>query len=828
MLNNLLPGGESHPYFEKDGYVVHCDAPIPDCAAQYFGAWMVDPSWLAQAVADVKAGAMVIYQPKAAARESEGPAYLKTADGLATISLVGPMTKGDSSFSGGTSTVRTRRAIRQAAADPNIRGIMLLVDSPGGTAAGTSELGADVAAAARQKPVHAHAEDMMASAAYWVGAQASRVTATPTSLVGSIGTYSVVTDSSGRAAKDGVVVHVLSTGAHKGAGVPGAPVTTDQLRVAQGVVDELNEHFLAAVASGRRMPLERVKQAADGRIYLAQPAMGLGLLDAVESQDAAYAALRAACQGLQAGSPLGAGIAGVAQDVPQDVADTELKADANAPANAAESAHKECEVMAENMVQEQVAPVVPAPVVSAQGVQEPKSDFGDLDRLILRQQRAKAIMARAMHYATGNPDRAEAIKAAAESAVEHDQELRDVEVVLMGLARPVYIPPVKPTELPLATELEAGLALAGNLPNIEKHYGAEVLDRADQKFHRGLTLQETIFVMARSRGWTGHSVKSDLRGALRAAMPARSEIGGPSMAFSTLDLSGILGNVANKFLLSGFMSVERTWRNICSIKNVSDFKTVTSYRLTGKDQYELVAPGGEIHEGTLTEDSFTNKADTYGLRLTIDRRDVINDDLGAITTVPQKLGRGSGLKINDIFWTVFLNNGAFFVDATYGNYISGATTLLGIEGLRQGVVKFLKMTDSDGKPTGIMPAILLSPPDNHAMARQLYTSMEIRAYEAAATTQFATANPYQSQFRPEVSRYISNTNYTGATTTQWYLLADPRELATVEVAFLNGQESPTIETSEADFNVLGIQMRGYHDFGVALQDPKAGIKSAGA
>ena len=84
------------------------------------------------------------------------------------------------------------------------------------------------------------------------------------------------------------------------------------------------------------------------------------------------------------------------------------------------------------------------------------------------------------------------------------------------------------------------------------------------------------------------------------------------------------------------------------------------YRLIGKDQYELVALGGEISSGTLGEEKYTNKADTYGLMLAIDRRDFINDDLGAITTVPRKLGRGSGLKINDVFSTKFLNNAAFF------------------------------------------------------------------------------------------------------------------------------------------------------------------------
>ena len=89
------------------------------------------------------------------------------------------------------------------------------------------------------------------------------------------------------------------------------------------------------------------------------------------------------------------------------------------------------------------------------------------------------------------------------------------------------------------------------------------------------------------------------------------------------------------------------------------------------------------------------------------------------------------------------------------------------------------------------------------------------------------ANPHQGKFRAEVSRYLANSHYTGYSSKAWYLLADPADLPVIEVAFLNGQESPTIETAEADFIVLGIQMRGYHDFGVALQDPRGGVKMKG-
>jgi len=107
----------------------------------------------------------------------------------------------------------------------------------------------------------------------------------------------------------------------------------------------------------------------------------------------------------------------------------------------------------------------------------------------------------------------------------------------------------------------------------------------------------------------------------------------------------------------------------------------------------------------------------------------------------------------------------------------------------------------------------------------LYKSLEIR--DTTSNVRYPVANPHAGKFRPEVSRYLANAQYPGNSDKSWYLLADPSDLPVIEVAFLNGQESPTIETAEADFNVLGVQMRGYHDFGVALQDPKGGVKAKG-
>ena len=275
----------------------------PSCFASYMGPWMIEADWFSRAVAAIKSGVFVVVRPPKAEDAGPGgvaerPAYHRTSDGIAVISAEGPLQKASSKF-GGTSTVAMRRAIRQAVGDAAVRAIMLLVDSPGGTVSGTAELAADIATAARSKPVHAHVEDLAGSAAYWLASQAHRVTATATSQVGGIGTYCVVEDSSGQMAKEGIVVHVIAAGKFKGLGEWGRPITADELAYVQSRIDALNEHFLAGVAAGRRMSMDAVRAVADGRIYIGAEAGRLGLIDAVENQDQAMAAVREAARTAQ-------------------------------------------------------------------------------------------------------------------------------------------------------------------------------------------------------------------------------------------------------------------------------------------------------------------------------------------------------------------------------------------------------------------------------------------------------------------------------------------------------------------------------------------------
>lgn len=267
--------------------------PIEDrllrCAAQHFGPWAVEPYWFIQAVNAVRDGTM---QPRNQAELDAdiGGEYEKQG-GIAKIGIYGQMTKGQSSF-GGTSTVLTRRAIRKAVGDADVGAILLHIDSPGGTVAGTAELAAEVARAHEQKPTHAYIDDLGASAAYWVASQAGRITANAGAMIGSIGSVLTLYDTSGKAEKEGIKVHNISTGPLKGAFTDGTPITPEQLAHAQHLIDELNEQMLTTIKTGRKMRIDSLRKLADGRLFVGQEAVDVGLIDGIESLDDTVGALR--------------------------------------------------------------------------------------------------------------------------------------------------------------------------------------------------------------------------------------------------------------------------------------------------------------------------------------------------------------------------------------------------------------------------------------------------------------------------------------------------------------------------------------------------------
>jgi signal peptide peptidase SppA len=216
------------------------------------------------------------------------PLYATSAAGVAMVSVAGPMMKGYSKYAE-CDTLRVREAVRAATASNDVRAILLVFDSPGGSVAGTQELADDVMAARQVKPVHAFADDCCCSAAYWVASQAERLTINSLGIAGSIGVFCVLEDTSQAAEMAGVKVHVISTGGMKGAAVDGTPITPAILADFQRLIDGTNAHFLAAVSRGRAPLTGDVLQAvATGQVWLGAEAVTLGLADAVGTMQQAH------------------------------------------------------------------------------------------------------------------------------------------------------------------------------------------------------------------------------------------------------------------------------------------------------------------------------------------------------------------------------------------------------------------------------------------------------------------------------------------------------------------------------------------------------------
>ena len=358
----------------------------------------------------------------------------------------------------------------------------------------------------------------------------------------------------------------------------------------------------------------------------------------------------------------------------------------------------------------------------------------------------------------------------------------------------------------------AAAAMVGGL-NVEKDYPEPVLEAAHKR-SRNIGLQEMIVAAARKGGYDGSNrvSASNLRPLLVAA-------------FATHSISNILAATYGKYLLAGFEAVESTWEAISTIRPLSDFKAANGVQLGGGFVYEEVGNDGKLKSADASDATRTIQAKTYGRMSSITRQDIINDDLGALTQVPRRLGRGAALRFNTVFWTAF--------QADNATYYQGASAAggnnLAIGSLETAYQAYGQLTDPDGNPLGVTPQILLVPKGLAITARKLNSSASMIVSSLGSTSSRVVepqANVMQGLLDPVESSYLTTAGTASQST--WWLVANPNDIAAMEVGFLNGQRQPTVEQADADFDTLGIQVRGYFDFGVSKGESRAAYRMAHA
>lgn len=205
-----------------------------------------------------------------------------------------------SAMSGGVSLEQWQKRFDAAMADPEVRAIVLQVDSPGGQVAGTPELAQHIfASRGKGKRIVAMVDTMAASAAYWVATAADEVVVTPSGYVGSVGVFTVHEDRSEQLAQSGVKYTIIKAGKYKAEGSAAEPLSEGTKEYLQAQVDREYKTFVDALARNRDLPVGKVRaDFGEGRLVHSSEARGKGMVDRVATMDETLARLGVGATGI--------------------------------------------------------------------------------------------------------------------------------------------------------------------------------------------------------------------------------------------------------------------------------------------------------------------------------------------------------------------------------------------------------------------------------------------------------------------------------------------------------------------------------------------------
>lgn len=182
-----------------------------------------------------------------------------------------------------TSSEEVVSKIKEATGNPNIKAVVLEIDSGGGSPVGAEEIA--VAMKALGKPSIAWVRESSYSAAYLIASAADTIIASNSSDIGSIGVTMSYVDNAKQNVKDGLTYNQLTTGKYKDTGTPDRALTADERSLIQRDLDIILENFIQAVATNRNLSVAKVTALADGSTMLGRMALRNGLIDQLGTQE---------------------------------------------------------------------------------------------------------------------------------------------------------------------------------------------------------------------------------------------------------------------------------------------------------------------------------------------------------------------------------------------------------------------------------------------------------------------------------------------------------------------------------------------------------------
>ena len=288
---------------------------------------------------------------------------------------------------------------------------------------------------------------------------------------------------------------------------------------------------------------------------------------------------------------------------------------------------------------------------------------------------------------------------------------------------------------------------------------------------------------------------------------------------STSTFPAIMSNLANKSVMVGFNEAETTYQLWAGKGSNRDFKEAARVALSEAGTLELVPEGGQFKQDSFGEASARTKVATYGKLFSLTRQAIINDDLGMFSKIATKYGSAAKRLVNKMVYAqltgnVKMQDNVALFDSKHGN-VAGTGEALSVKAIAKAITAMRRQKGIQGEATlNVTPKYLVVPPELEMTAYQIVNSTA-----AVDGVNSGVVNPYKGRFIVVADAELTDPD-------AWYLVADATQHDTIEVTYLNGVETPRLETRQG-FDVDGIEYKVAFDCGVSALDFRGLYKNAG-
>lgn len=341
----------------------------------------------------------------------------------------------------------------------------------------------------------------------------------------------------------------------------------------------------------------------------------------------------------------------------------------------------------------------------------------------------------------------------------------------------------------------------------------------------GLTMRELAREYLRMRGLTTTGMSAD--DVVKYALAPWTHPDGRRDFLSglgTSDFTAVLENNMNKGLTVGYIEADETWPLIVREGSLNDYKAGTRTNIGAMSALSLIAENGEYKYASITDVKEPIQIKKRGVIIAITREAIINDDLDAFTKIPLMAGRAAARAVGDAVYALLTANAALAQDSvalfhsTHANIgSSGAPSVARLDEADKlmAVQKSPGSAESGGLNTELARVIV--PRALKTTARVLQTSQ----YDPAGAAGTLKPNPFSNNFVT-----VSDARLDATSASVWYATADPNTHDTIEVAFLNGNREPFLESRDG-WNVDGIETKVRHEFAAAVLDYRGMVRMPG-